>query len=296
MRNIFKIILLIDLLLLTGCGSFQQSNHQQHLEEDVQNITKTIEKSAQNINDSSQTIDDKVVIIKQTSKDIDNNALMSEIAKNADAIVLESNKLKQVSLDLSKVGVKLEISGRVIDDYANRAANAEQKNAKLEEENTKLKEDMQKGLNKILKWVVAGCLIGAGICAAMALFSGNVQGGLIGGSACLIIMVLAIAVSQYIIYIAIGGVVAILGTFGLLGYQLFIQRKAIADNVWTQEVVKTQLPLNLKEKIYGARGEKGQAGIIQSKSTQKIVQQIKKNLPIGWKITKENTNQEDIST
>ena len=81
---------------------------------------------------------------------------------------------------------------------------------------------------------------------------------------------------------------AVVITFGVLGYQLFVQKRAISDNVWTQEVVKKHLPLDLKEKIYGGGTESGQAGIIQSKTTQKIVKGIKNKLPKGWKIMKKD--------
>jgi len=289
MRNKLKIILIICLMMFAGCNTEQMQT--KHLEKDVQAVTQVVNKSADDILKSSSNIDDEVISIKQNSREIkteENSATVSNIESSANNIATESSKLKETSSNLSKAGVKLEISGRTIDDYVGRTIEAEKKNEQLLDENKKLKEDIKTGLNKMLKWIVGGCLIGAGACTAMALFFGNMKGGLFGAAACLIVMILTLAVGQYMTYIAIGGVAIIVISLGILCYQLFIQHKAISDNVWTQEVVKRNLPLELKNKLYGAVGEKGQAGIIQSKTTQRIVKQIKKKLPKGWKVVRDD--------
>jgi len=293
MRNKIKIALVVSLIFLAGCQDFLKSKPTKQLEKDMTSVTKVLNKSADSINNSTKTIDDNVIIVKQHTKDVLAQApgtveLVAGIEKSADSIALESQKLKDVSLDLSKAGVKLEISGRAIETIVDRAEEAEKSNEKLIEENAKLNENIKSGLNRMLKWIVGGCLIGAGVCAAMALFFGNVKGGLFGAATCIIIMTLAIAVGQYMMYIAIAGILAIIGTLGVLGYQLLVQRRAISDNIWTQEIVKKNLPLDLKEKIYGKGDGKGQAGKIQSKTTQKIVKQIKNKLPKGWGVMKKD--------
>ena len=127
----------------------------------------------------------------------------------------------------------------------------------------------------MLRWIIGACVVGAGACAAMAVFFGNIKGGLTGAAACIIIMTLAIAVGQYMMYIAIAGGIIVIGTLGVLAYQLFVQRRAISDNVWTQEVAKRNMPVDIREKIYGIGKGKGQAGKIQSATTQKIIKNIK---------------------
>ncbi len=294
MRNKIRIALLVCLMFLGGCELFQQTPSK-HLRQDVTSVTQVIETSADDIYISAENIDKGVIAIKQTSKETTAQSpgtapLMANIEKNADDIAIESRKLKETSLKLSKAGVKLEISGRTIDGYVNRAIDAEKANEDLAEENAKLNENIKSGMNRMLKWIVGGCLIGAGACAAMALFFGNVRGGLFGAATCIIIMTLAIAVGEYMMYIAAAGILAIVATLGVLGYQLFIQRRAISDNVWTQEVIKRNLPLDLKEKIYGGLNEKGQAGQIQSETTQRIVRSIKSKMPKGWHITKKDND------
>jgi hypothetical protein len=286
MKDIIKITLLVGLLSLCGCDLFQPTKPNEHLANDVTKVTKVINISADDILASATKIDEKVIDIKQETKVA--TPSMAIIEKSADDISTESSKLKETSRNLSKAGVRLEISGKTIDGYYKRIAETEKDNEKLTKENTKLNEDMKSGLNKMLKWIVGGCVIGAGACAAMALFFGNIKGGLFGATTCIIVMVLAIAVGQYMIYIAIAGILAIIATLGVLGYQLFVQRRAISDNVWTQEVAKKHMSSDLKEKIYGDGKKKGKAGIIQSATTQKIVKNIKNNLPRGWKVTKED--------
>lgn len=274
-------------MFFAGCDIFQPSNPNRHLEQDVSSATKVVEKSADDILGSAYKIDENIINIKQATT-TEASPVMEGIRKDADSISTESGKLKGISSDLSKAGVKLEISGRTIDDYVQRATDAEKENEVLEGEVAKLEENAKTGLNRMLKWIVGACIVGAGACAATAVFFGNIKGGLTGAAACLIIMTLAIAVSQYMAWIAAIGGIVLVGTFCVLGYQLFVQRKAISDNVWTQEVVKKNLPLEIKEKIYGSLNEKGTAGRIQSATTQKIISNIKKGFPAAWRETKKD--------
>jgi len=285
-------------MFLAGCQGFLKPKPNQQLGKDMASVTKVIEKSADSINKSTFKIDNNVVIIKETTKDVlsqspENASLIENIEKSADNIASESQKLKEISTELAKASVKSEISERAIDGVVDRAVEAEKEVEKLTEENAKLNENIKSGLNRMLKWIIGACVVGAGACAAMAVFFGNIKGGLTGAAACIIIMTLAIAVGQYMMYIAIAGGVIVIGTLGILGYQLFVQRRAISDNVWTQEVVKKHLPLDIKEKIYGAGKSRGHAGVIQSETTQRIVKNIKSKLPRGWKVIKDD---KDIST
>lgn len=286
MRNKIKVAFLICLMFLAGCNIFQPTKPNEHLKTDVTKVTEVINISADDILASATKIDKHVIDIKQETKVI--TPSMAIIEKSADGISTESSKLKETSSNLTKAGVKLEISGRTIDDYVNRAIDAEKANEDLTKENDKLNEDIKSGLNKMLKWIVGVCVVGAGACAAMALFFGNVKGGLAGAAACLLIMTLAIGVGQYMTYIAIAGGVIVVGTLGVLGYQLLVQRRAISDNVWTQEVAKKQMSSDLKEKIYGNGKEKGQAGEIQSITTQKMIKNIKDKMPKGWNVMKKD--------
>jgi len=297
MKKSIKVGFMVCLLFLAGCQGWLKPRPKPnaYLGKDMASVTKVINESVENIRDSALTIDQNVVTIKQHTKDVlsqspETATLVEGIEKSADNITSESKKLKDVSLELSKAGVKSDVSERAIETIVGRAVDAEKKVEKLTEENAKLNENIKSGLNRMLKWIIGACVVGAGACAAMAVFFGNIKGGLTGAAACIIIMTLAIAVGQYMMYIAIAGGIIVIGTLGILGYQLFVQRRAISDNVWTQEIVKTQLPLDIKEKIYGKGKEKGKAGLIQSASTQKIVKSIKNKLPKGWKVTKDDPN------
>jgi hypothetical protein len=292
MRNKIKVALIVSLMFLAGC-QFLKPKPNQHLEKDMKEITKVINESADSINDSALTIDKNVITIKQHAKEVliqspETATLVKGIEKSANNIASESQKLKGVSLDLAKAGVKSDISERAIDTIVDRAIDAEKIQEEQAEKIIKLEENAKAGLNKMLKWIIGACVIGAGACAAMAVFFGNIKGGLTGAAACIVIMTLAIAVSQYMMYIAIAGGIIVVGTLGVLGYQLFIQRRAISDNVWTQEVAKRNMSEAIREKIYGTGEGKGQAGKIQSATTQKIIKNIKSKLPKGWHVTKED--------
>jgi hypothetical protein len=299
MKKFIKITFLACVLLIAGCPTAQQKPSE-YLKKDIASVTKVIDTSATDISTSVQRIDDSVINIKQDTNAAKVEAvgtkaipLLNNIEKNANNIAKESQKLKETSLKLSQAGVKSDISERSVDSYVKRAEDAEKTNEDLTGKITKLEENARAGLNRMLKWIIGACVVGAGVCAAVAIFFGNIKGGLTGAAACIVIMTLAIAVSQYMMYIAIAGGVIVIGTLGILGYQLLMQRRAITDNVWTQEVVKKHLPLDIKEKIYGSKNEKGHAGFIQSATTQKMIKNIKKKLPRGWQLLK---NDNDIST
>ncbi len=294
MRNKIKIALVVSLMFVAGCQGWLKPKPNAHLEKDMASIAKTIDESANSINGSTMKIDNNVIIIKQHAKDVlaqspETVTLVEGIEQSADNIATETQKLKDVSLDLAKAGVKSEVSVRAIDTIVDRAVVAEKVQEDQAKKIIKLEEDAKAGLHKMLKWIIGTCVVGAGACAAMAVFFGNIKGGLTGAAACIVVMTLAIAVSQYMMYIAIGGGIIVLGTFGVLGYQLLIQRRAISDNVWTQEVAKRQMPLDIREKIYGIGKNKGQAGEIQSPTTQKIIRNIKDKLPKGWHISKKDS-------
>lgn len=288
-------ILLTLMLLFSGCDLFQRTTTpNEHLVHDINTATKQVQKVATEIDQSIIVIDDNIVGIKENTivasgqvKGTPVAPLIEDINVHADKISAESRKLRTSSTVLAKASAKLELSERTVDGYVQKINEVEKKNTKLTNKNTKLEENMKSGLNRMLKWIVGACVIGAGACAAMALFFGNIKGGLFGASTCIIIMVLAIAVGQYMMYIAIAGGILIVGTLGVLGYQLLIQRRAISDNVWTQEIAKQHMSTEVREKIYGGENEVGQAGAIQSPTTQKIVKNIKNRMPNAWKIFKD---------
>lgn len=292
--NKIKIFLIITLLTLVGCsGPQKNTNPDENLINDVQYSQQKVKESTEKINDATNSIEEKSdniinksqkLYAEKPSKDLETIGIDAKIIKE------KNQEIKKAKEGLVEANVKLETVQRTAQNKEKQIKNLNKELSEVKEERDKLKEDVKTGINKMLKWIIGGCIVAAGIFIALAAFGGNVKGSIIGGVACLAIMVIAITVSQYLVYIAILGLIILVGSIGIVGYQIFVQKKAIKENIYTQELSKKMMPKEIREKIYGRDGETGEAGNIQSKSTQKLVKKNKQKIPNFWERLKRQEN------
>lgn len=289
MRKKIRTALLVFLMFLGGCGTLQK-NPSEHLRQDVATVTQVIGNSADSIYTSTENINKNVIDIKQTSKEVkvqapDTAPLMNNIEKSADNISSESRKLKETSLNLSKAGVKLEISGRTIDGYVNRALDAEAENEDLTAKVTKLEEDAKAGLHRILKWIIVACVVGAGGLGVFGLMYSSKM-CLTLSAVCVVVMTMAIFVETAFLYLVICGGLLFLALIGFLIYNIVVKNKAFSQIIDTVEVVKFNLSSDKKEEIFGKDGEIGLMNTIQSKNTIDLVRKEKAKLSNLWNYAK----------
>ena len=133
----------------------------------------------------------------------------------------------------------------------------------------------------------------AGIIACLSVWFGNIKGGMLTAGCALTVMMLAIAVREYLQWIAFGGAGVILIGISVFIYQNFILQKSNEENVMTQELAKKIMPKETRLQIYGNKDNKGQADLIQSSSTKKIVKNIKKKISPAFDYMRKNTREED---
>ena len=102
------------------------------------------------------------------------------------------------------------------------------------------------------------------------------------------VLALAVAVNQYLDYIAMGGLALLAIAVGFIIWQLWLHRKAVEQTVETTEIAKMKLPAPARKQVFGLAQEPGYAYSIQDPSTEKIVAKIRSNMKSKWDHTIED--------
>ena len=126
----------------------------------------------------------------------------------------------------------------------------------------------------MLQWLIISCIVGCGAFIVLFFYTGS-KGGLTAAGGCGIVLIIAIAVNKFITYLAIGGGVLLLVMAGILLYNIYIKNKAFSQVIETVEVVKNELSLESKIKIFGEKSKKGSTKKIQSPTTEFEVKKVK---------------------
>ena len=74
---------------------------------------------------------------------------------------------------------------------------------------------------------------------------------------------------------------------------MFVQKKAIVENILTQEFAKKEMSVGTRLAVYGNKDMPGQVERIQSHTTKKIVKGIKDKIPEAWDIMRKKTREKD---
>ena len=102
---------------------------------------------------------------------------------------------------------------------------------------------------------------------------------------CGLVLMIAIFVNQFILYLAIGGGILLLLMAGILLYNIYIKNKAFSEVVETVEATKTKLPSDKKAELFGEDGQTGIMDSIQSPETIKMVKKEKSKMSL-WNTMK----------
>lgn len=294
MKTNFKLILFISILFILGCNPNAIEEKTIDLNNELNKVSDSITESNSNLDESTKKISEKAVSINQTTTvvktkiPIEHEAqpLLDGIESDANDIIVEVGNLSNISNEIKKASSNLsktKADAKEITSYIN---NLESNVDTLSKENEKLIADKRSQREKMLNWIIVASIVGAGVFGALILF-GNVW-AISGVAACALTMTLAITVTEYLQWIAMGGLAVIFLAVAMVLYQIFKQRKAISEMVKTVELTKVELPKDSKDRIFGRKNEEGLVHSVQSKSTSRMVSQQKKKFDALWKIAKQN--------
>ena len=243
--------------------------------EKVETATENIAKETEQIKQSAVAITESATIIKDSTDD-------PKITEEASKIVVESNKVENAAISIQKETemVKQEIVADKTQPLLDQIEELENTNSDWKKKYDDLVAASTAEIQKIVRifWMVGFAMIVAGMIVA---YFHRIIGGMIL-CAGFVSVGLAAANQYYYQEIAtVGLVVFIIGflvSAGSVGYLIFRSKKteeAVADNVQLLESIKTEVPEEVKEKIFG---DDGIARKVQKASTQKIVKEIRSKL------------------
>lgn len=203
---------------------------------------------------------------------------VTNIKKETDGIRKDQLTLEVTEQKLREIQVSLLSQQKLIEDYTAFAKDTEVERTKLQDKIKELESSKAKMLNTMLAWISVCCVIGIGVSLVIGFYL-KTPAAFMVAAGCLATLGISVAVTIYMQWIALVAVSVFgLGFVGAVVYiaiQLKNKNKAVSELVHTGEVLKTYLPSNSREKIFGNSVEPGVAHQIQSESTIKIIKDIR---------------------
>jgi hypothetical protein len=273
---------------MSSCSSVQKANAKnpqtpnvEKEKEKIAEVSKTISEVASGIGAKADTIDKHTNSIENKSTDEEKQNIAVDIKGIKDetqglrndktTLLITEEKLKDTQ-------TQLEEQQNLIKEYTAFTQKSQVEIAKLQEKIKELESSNQKLLKTMMAWISVCCVVGIGACLVIGAFFKTPTAFIIAAG-CLVTLGVSVAVSIYVQYIAwialvllgIGFVIAVI----YVAWQIKTQDKAVSELVHTGEVVKTFLPNDSREKIFGNKVLPGVAHVIQSDSTMSIVRKIR---------------------
>ena len=283
MRSKLFIFLLLMLLLfvLAGCEKiFRVTNDPEfNTAKDTKEVVKDIKDIQETIEDSSEVIREKATKIELKDK--------NEIKKRSETIIGETAKIDVAAGELTEARTKLtqvEKEAKILDDTLKKAIKERDKALKDKGEAIDAKNEK---LHSLIRYLIVGCIVGVGIFAVLFFMYGS-RFGIVGASACALILTISIFVEAYFAYLALIGGIILVGLIGVLIWNVIVQKRAFREVVDTVEIAQDNLPEERRLKLFGGQGETGIMDGIQSKNTMYLVQKEKKKMSHLWSYAKVN--------
>ncbi len=302
---ILPLILLTILFFCAGCNETVQTPDNIADLKTKKDITDSIVK----IETNTKIIEEKTEDISQEAQKIYNNTVevesgLSEVLKekmgiylvdiknSSQTIIVDAKEVIRANMDLATVKTILENAADKVETTDELLKTLVKERDDLTIALEKAEEARDSALHKMLQWLIIGCIVGCGAFIVLFFYTGS-KGGLMAAGGCGLVLVIAIFVNKYIVYLAIGGGVLLLIMAGLLLYNIYIKNKAFSQVVDTVEVAKNELSLESKIKIFGEKPKEGATKKIQSPSTEAEVKKIKNKMS---RLLKYNKNKEGDSS
>tara|TARA_Y100000310_G_scaffold345691_1_gene468320 strand:- start:1683 stop:2588 length:906 start_codon:yes stop_codon:yes gene_type:complete len=246
----------------------------------VGDSSESIRKDASTIKDEAQLVSEKVPVKSKPQV----KPHLATIVKTSDHIIKSTIELDKAN---SKLGSALSELGtaeakvkEIQDEYKRAVKETE---AAIEARDKAIARE-KVATKRLLNFLIIACVIAFGIGVTLMFFKHYTTGGGIA-IASIATMVLAVAVVQYLEWIAIGGLIIIGLAVAYLAYQFFLRQKAIEEVVQTTEIAKRSMPEDKQKEVFGDGPDIGKAYVIQSSSTEKLVNKVRKQQRDQWEPT-----------
>jgi ABC-type multidrug transport system fused ATPase/permease subunit len=296
MRNKLKqMIMIMSAILLVSCPSTEPT-----VDPDKKiNPTPAIERSIEiqdEVSNSITTETGKTIAeaekIKGETKKIGEKVPdkvdqeIKNINQHTDNII-DFQRILQFQADkLTESKNKLNEAQSLVSDLQKHNADISKDNKVLKKEKEQAQKEKQAALFSKLIYLIITSIICLALCVVSAL-RGEPKAiwGAVGSG---VVMIIALAVSFFSIQFAIVGFIAVVAGLGLaiyIGFKNHADKKATTELVQTVEMAKSKLKREDKVDLFGTGAQIGKSHAIQSKSTNKIVHQIRKQEKEHWEPT-----------
>ena len=272
-KNLLLITIVILLFFTSGCDLFQKKDKSPiqfidfKIKRDISssidvidNSTKEIEKSANNILKISQEI-----------------KISEEIQSDIKLIINNVNIIKEENIKIKNTISSLKIVVDKIDEIEKISKELENERNILAEKLRITEESAKAETRKLLQRIIFFSVLGFGGSVTLILL-GNAKLGIVGIGGSLSTLLLAIVINQHIVLISWVGMGIIVLILLYLIYQSFIQGKIKRELIETTELVKENLLDEKREKLFG---KKSDVKRIQSPETENEVKRIKRKIKKG---------------
>jgi len=275
---------------MTIGGPFVDHNVHDRIEKVHDNLTNANDK----VSEASSHIKDDADAIKDEANQARNKLTpeakpsvqphLENIVHSADRIRDKTKLLEEAMILLTLADEELleaadrikKMEAEAKDAYAARIAAEKDRDEALQRE--------KEATGKMIRWLIVICIIGVGLALPVGIF-GSPYVGLLLGAASIGTLVIAITVSQYFDYIAIGGLVVIGLAAAMVAYKLFVRDKAVKEIVQTTEIAKQGMGEQERRRVFGYKASPGLAYQMQSGSTESLVNRVRHRMKGMWEET-----------
>jgi hypothetical protein len=288
MNKKFFIFYAIMVIFLTGCQKettltqkpkFNTSQTISKAQEVIDQNTISIKNSSDNIKEEINIIDEASLLVPDDSKAI--------IQSSSDKILDQISIIENSTNNIYAVKDSLENIKNEVDIMDSSLTNIEKERNSALKAQAEAERQKNESLFKMLRWLIAGCIVGVAVFGISFLMYGS-KIGIIGASSCAVILSISIFVQSYFAYLAIIGGIILLGLMGLLIWNILVHKRAFEEVVSTVEVAQDNMSEVVRTKLFGGKGETGIMNNIQSKETMDLVKVQKQKMSKLWNYAKDN--------
>jgi|TARA_Y100000310_G_scaffold276053_1_gene292945 hypothetical protein len=275
------------------------------IRDSVKEIDKTTIEVSAAVGDASTNIRAKAEEIKEVAETVEKTVpreiqppispSLISIQNKADEIIDNTNKLDAAKVQLESARSKLSKTDIKIAAMTKEYKQAVKEVKKAQDERDEAVAEERAATRRMIRWMIGLSVIGIGLGAALIFFGHLTMGsGLVVLS--VTVVVLGVVIDKYYDWIALGGVVVVAIAVGFIIYQFFIREKAVEEVVETAEVAKKKLNYADRKIIFGEGVEPGMAVTLQSKSTEHLVNRVRRKKKHRWEptVTEEVFIEEEI--
>jgi hypothetical protein len=282
--------LIVLLLLITSCKTPPDKVY-----DDIKKATPDIQKHIETVNKSTTSIDESA---DETIKEADGIKkvaanISSKVPNESKEIDSRADNIKTLQNQIKKSSQDLKVSNQNLANAEKRVAALEAQNTEKGDEITKLREELAKEkeakkaalFSKLVYVIILSIILGA-ICIVVAI-RGETK-AFWGAAVCGAVIVISLGISFYSTQIAIAGAIAVVAGLVLVVWQAYSEytsRKANDELVETVEVAKEHMKTEEKIKLFGEGTRPGEAHMIQSPTTRKLVNKTREKKKPFWEPT-----------